>query len=98
MNKILGLHHITAIASDAQRNYDFYTQTLGFRLNELPRRKRTGYHEGLQITLFAASGGELNPKRLKKLSILMIPLPTIYILEMRWELRERLSLSSLGLV
>ena len=32
MNKILGLHHITAIASDAQRNYDFYTQTLGFRL------------------------------------------------------------------
>ena len=32
MSKILGLHHITAIASDAQRNYDFYTQTLGFRL------------------------------------------------------------------
>ena len=32
MNKILGLHHITAIASDAQRNYDFYTQTLGFSL------------------------------------------------------------------
>lgn len=32
MNKILGLHHITAIAGDAQRNYDFYTQTLGFRL------------------------------------------------------------------
>ncbi len=32
MNKILGLHHITAIAVDAQRNYDFYTKTLGFRL------------------------------------------------------------------
>jgi len=32
MNKILGLHHITAIADDAQRNYDFYTQALGFRL------------------------------------------------------------------
>ncbi|MDH5825834.1 ring-cleaving dioxygenase [Sphingobacterium faecium] len=31
-NKILGLHHITAIAGDAQRNYDFYTKTLGFRL------------------------------------------------------------------
>lgn len=30
--EILGLHHITAIAGDAQRNYDFYTQTLGFRL------------------------------------------------------------------
>lgn len=32
MNKILGLHHITAIAGDAQRNYDFYTKALGFRL------------------------------------------------------------------
>ena len=32
MSKILGLHHITAIASDAQHNYDFYTKTLGFRL------------------------------------------------------------------
>lgn len=32
MNEILGLHHITAIAGDAQRNYDFYTKTLGFRL------------------------------------------------------------------
>ena len=32
MNKILGLHHITAIAGDAQRNYNFYTKTLGFRL------------------------------------------------------------------
>jgi glyoxalase family protein len=31
-NKILGLHHITAIAGDAQRNYDFYTQVLGLRL------------------------------------------------------------------
>jgi glyoxalase family protein len=31
-NKILGLHHITAIAGDAQRNYDFYTHFLGVRL------------------------------------------------------------------
>lgn len=31
-NKILGLHHITAIASEAQRNYDFYTRVLGLRL------------------------------------------------------------------
>lgn len=32
MNKILGLHHITAIAGDAQCNFDFYTKTLGLRL------------------------------------------------------------------
>ena len=31
-NKILGLHHITAIAGDAKRNYDFYTRVLGLRL------------------------------------------------------------------
>src|SRR5690349_22805375 len=31
-NKILGLHHITAIAGESQRNYDFYTKVLGLRL------------------------------------------------------------------
>src|SRR5687768_6767399 len=31
-NKILGLHHITAIAGGAQRNFDFYTRVLGLRL------------------------------------------------------------------
>lgn len=30
--RILGLHHITAIAGNAQRNYDFYTKVLGLRL------------------------------------------------------------------
>lgn len=29
---ILGLHHVTAIANNAQRNYDFYTHVLGLRL------------------------------------------------------------------
>lgn len=32
---ILGIHHITAIASDPQRNLDFYTKTLGLRLVKL---------------------------------------------------------------
>lgn len=31
-NKILGLHHITAIADNAKRNFDFYTKVLGLRL------------------------------------------------------------------
>jgi glyoxalase family protein len=30
-NTILGIHHITAIAGDAKRNFDFYTQVLGLR-------------------------------------------------------------------
>src|ERR1043166_5976559 len=32
---ILGIHHITAIASDPQRNLDFYTSVLGLRLVKL---------------------------------------------------------------
>jgi glyoxalase family protein len=32
MQPIPGLHHITAIASDPQRNVDFYTEVLGLRL------------------------------------------------------------------
>jgi glyoxalase family protein len=31
-NSILGLHHITAIAGNAQQNFDFYTKTMGLRL------------------------------------------------------------------
>ncbi|MCT1532856.1 ring-cleaving dioxygenase [Sphingobacterium daejeonense] len=31
-NNVLGLHHITAIANLAQRNYDFYTNVLGLRM------------------------------------------------------------------
>lgn len=30
-NRILGLHHITALAGNAQRNFDFYSKTLGLR-------------------------------------------------------------------
>ena len=29
---IFGIHHVTAIASDPQRNIDFYTNNLGLRL------------------------------------------------------------------
>ena len=32
MQNILGIHHITAIAGDPRRNYDFYTRQLGLRL------------------------------------------------------------------
>ncbi len=31
-NKILGIHHITAIAGDPQQNYDFYTKVLALRM------------------------------------------------------------------
>ncbi|HYG38696.1 MAG TPA: ring-cleaving dioxygenase [Cytophagales bacterium] len=31
-SRILGIHHITAIAGNAKRNYEFYTQVLGLRM------------------------------------------------------------------
>jgi len=31
-NTINGIHHITAIAGDARKNYDFYTRILGLRM------------------------------------------------------------------
>src|ERR1700750_76313 len=33
---IVGLHHVTAIASDPQRNLDFYTGVLGLRFVKKP--------------------------------------------------------------
>ena len=32
MSNVTGLHHVTAIAGDAQRNLDFYTRVMGMRL------------------------------------------------------------------
>ncbi|WP_078593942.1 ring-cleaving dioxygenase [Evansella clarkii] len=32
MNQLKGLHHVTAITSSAEKNYDFFTYTLGMRL------------------------------------------------------------------
>ena len=34
-NNVLGIHHVTAIASNPQKNIDFYTQILGLRLVKL---------------------------------------------------------------
>jgi len=65
--KLRGIHHITAIASDPQRNVDFYTQVLGLRLAKrtvnfddpstyhLYYGDRTG-RPGTAITFFAWPG------------------------------------------
>jgi catechol 2,3-dioxygenase-like lactoylglutathione lyase family enzyme len=34
-NRILGIHHVTAIAGDPQTNLNFYVGTLGLRLVKL---------------------------------------------------------------
>ncbi len=66
-NDILGIHHVTAIASDPQRNIDFYTGVLGLRLVKLtvnfddPRSYHLYYgdepgHPGTLLTFFAWPG------------------------------------------
>ena len=35
MSTITGIHHVTAIAGEPQRNLDFYTDVLGLRLVQL---------------------------------------------------------------
>src|SRR6059058_1561337 len=64
---ILGIHHVTAIAGDPQRNVDFYTRVLGLRLVKLtvnfddPRSYHLYYgdeqgHPGTLLTFFAWPG------------------------------------------
>lgn len=66
-NNILGIHHVTAITSDAQRNIDFYTGFLGLRLIKVtvnfddPSTYHLYYgdsvgHPGTIITFFAWPG------------------------------------------
>jgi glyoxalase family protein len=63
-----GIHHVTAIASDPQRNLDFYTQSLGLRLVKITVNydDPTSYHfyygdalghPGTILTFFAWPGG-----------------------------------------
>ena len=43
-----------------------YANYQTFILNELPRRKRTGYQPQKTKTIYAASGRGINPKEMKK--------------------------------
>jgi catechol 2,3-dioxygenase-like lactoylglutathione lyase family enzyme len=45
LGPIVGLHHVTAIAADTQRNLDFYTQVLGlFQKHFSISQNRFGRH------------------------------------------------------
>jgi len=55
-DKILGIHHITAIAGDAKRNFDFYTKILGLRFI-----KRTVNFDDPQTYHFYFGDEEGNP-------------------------------------
>ena len=71
---ILGIHHVTAITSDAQHNVDFYTGVLGLRLVKVtvnyddPGSYHLYYGDelgrpGSAMTFFAWPGGDArNPR------------------------------------
>jgi len=71
-DQLLGIHHITAITGDAQRNIDFYTRILGLKFIKLTVNfdDPTSYHlyygdrvgsPGTALTFFVWPGG--NPGR-----------------------------------
>jgi catechol 2,3-dioxygenase-like lactoylglutathione lyase family enzyme len=51
MSEIVGLHHVTAIASDPQKNIDFYAGVLGLRMVKLTVNydDHTTYHCGHEL-------------------------------------------------
>ena len=80
MPDILGLHHVTAIAGDPQRNIDFYAGILGLRLVKLtvnyddPTTYHLYYgdgqgHPGTIMTFFpwpGAAGGRIGTGQLTR--------------------------------
>ena len=92
---ILGIHHVTAIASDPQWNVDFYTGVLGLRLVKLtvnfddPGAYHLYYgdsvgHPGTILTFFAWPGarrGRQGPGQVAVISLAIRPGALAYWLE-----------------
>jgi glyoxalase family protein len=82
----VGIHHITAIASDPQRNLDFYAGTLGLRLVKLTVNfdDPASYHlyygdeigrPGSLLTFFAWPGGQRGRQGTGQASVVAFAIP-----------------------
>jgi glyoxalase family protein len=82
----VGIHHVTAIASDPQRNLDFYTGTLGLRLVKLtvnfddPGSYHLYYGDeigrpGSLLTFFAWPGGQRGRQGTGQASVVSFAVP-----------------------
>ncbi|QHG33937.1 hypothetical protein FOW48_05455 [Bacillus paranthracis] len=51
MNQLKGIHHVTAITSSAEKNYEFFTHVLGMRLvkKTVNQDDIQTYHYSLQM-------------------------------------------------
>jgi glyoxalase family protein len=83
----LGIHHITAIAGDPQRNLDFYAGTLGLRLVKLtvnfddPATYHLYYgdelgHPGSILTFFPWPGGRAGRQGTGQIGTVSLAIPT----------------------
>src|SRR5436309_3772990 len=82
--ELLGIHHVTAITSDTQRNVDFYTGLLGLRLVKVtvnfddPGAYHLYYgdevgHPGTILTFFAWPGASRGRTGTGQLSAVALP-------------------------
>jgi glyoxalase family protein len=83
---LLGIHHVTAIAGDPQRNIDFYTDVLGLRLVKLtvnfddPGSYHLYYgdalgHPGTILTFFAWPGARRGHQGIGQIAITSLSIP-----------------------
>ena len=83
---LLGIHHVTAITSDTQRNVDFYTGLLGLRLVKVtvnfddPGAYHLYYgdelgHPGTILTFFAWPGAPRGRRGKGHLSAVSLSIP-----------------------
>jgi glyoxalase family protein len=84
---VAGIHHVTAITGDAQRNADFYTRTLGLRMTKVtinyddPGSYHLYYGDGLgrpgtAMTFFAWPGGRRGAAGVGQVSETAFAIPT----------------------
>ena len=66
---ILGIHHVTAITGDAQRNLEFYVNSLGLRLVKLTVNQDdpTSYHLYYGDELGRPFIGQMLPRDVKEI-------------------------------
>src|SRR4051794_39251264 len=97
---ILGIHHVTAITADAQRNIDFYTGILGLRLVKLTVNfdDPTSYHlyygdelgrPGSILTFFAWAGAHRGRQGTAQVGVASLSIPAASVSYWKHRLAEQ---------
>ncbi len=87
MKQLIGLHHVTAITSSAEKNYEFFTQVLGMRLvkKTVNQDDIQTYHlffaddrgsAGTDVTFFDFPGSQKAEKGTNEISRIGLRVPT----------------------